>query len=133
MSTNEVHVCIGREPFVHICGKRYVDRVEETTKVTDLENLFGAFLYPNILSKSQIVSEEKDNIKYIEVGDSLTIPIVFEYFTTANKPSITKSLFFDIKHSTVADVKHFLIEVTGNYDFTTSSEVYKDVDFDIVS
>lgn len=106
---------------------------EETIKVTDLESLFGAFLYPNILSKSQIVSEEKDNIKYIEVGDSLTIPIVFEYFTTANKPSITKSLFFDIKHSTVADVKHFLIEVTGNYDFTTSSEVYKDVDFDIVS
>lgn len=27
------------EPFVHLCGKRYVDRVEDTTKVTVYSNL----------------------------------------------------------------------------------------------
>ena len=26
------------DPFVHICGKRYVDRVEDTTKVTVYSN-----------------------------------------------------------------------------------------------
>lgn len=99
--------------------------------ITSLDDLVGAFLYPNILSNTQIVSNTPDNIKSIDVGNSLTIPIVFEYFTTATKPNITKSLYFDIKNSTIGDLLHYMIEITGNYDFTTSSEVYKDVDFEI--
>jgi len=35
------------EPFVHICGKRYVDRVEDTTKVTVYSNLPEAELFAN--------------------------------------------------------------------------------------
>ena len=103
------------------------------TTIGTIDNLVGAFLYPNILSKTQIISGEIDNVKYIDVGASLSIPVVFEYFTTATKPSITKSLFFDIKTSTIAEPLHYMIEITGNYDFTTSSEVYKDVDFEIIS
>ena len=35
------------EPFVHICGKRYVDRVEDTTKVTVYSNLPEVELFVN--------------------------------------------------------------------------------------
>ncbi|MGN0506328.1 MAG: glycoside hydrolase family 2 TIM barrel-domain containing protein [Lachnospiraceae bacterium] len=35
------------EPFVHICGKRYVDRVEEVTKVTVYSNLPEVELFVN--------------------------------------------------------------------------------------
>lgn len=104
---------------------------DQKLQIGSIEQLFGAFLYPNLLSKTQLVSDEPDNTKYIDVGGSLTIPIMFEYFTTASNPSITKSLYFDIKYSTLSEPKHYLLEVTGNYDFTTSSEVYKDVDFEI--
>lgn len=35
------------DPFVHICGKRYVDRVEDTTKVTVYSNLPEVELFAN--------------------------------------------------------------------------------------
>ena len=35
------------EPFVHICGKRYVDRVEDVTKVTVYSNQPGVELFAN--------------------------------------------------------------------------------------
>ena len=38
---------LSEEPFVHICGKRYVDRVEEVTKVTVYSNQPEVGLYVN--------------------------------------------------------------------------------------
>ena len=35
------------EPFVHICGKRYIDRVEDITKITVYSNLPEVSLYVN--------------------------------------------------------------------------------------
>ncbi len=35
------------DPFVHICGKRYIDRVEDTTKVTVYSNLREVELFAN--------------------------------------------------------------------------------------
>lgn len=45
------------EPFVHICGKRYVDRVEEVTKVTVYSNLPEVELFVNGESFEKQVSE----------------------------------------------------------------------------
>ena len=38
---------LSKEPVLHICGKRYVDRVEETTKVTVYSNLSEVELWVN--------------------------------------------------------------------------------------
>lgn len=38
------------EPFVHICSKRYVDRVEDTTKITVYSNLLEVELFANGVS-----------------------------------------------------------------------------------
>ncbi len=46
------------EPFVHICGKRYVDRVEEETKVTVYSNLPEVELFVNGKSLGKQRSDE---------------------------------------------------------------------------
>lgn len=53
------------EPFVHICGKRYVDRVEERTKVTVYSNLPQVELFANGVSLG--VKEAPDHFFYFEV------------------------------------------------------------------
>ena len=81
--------------------------------------------------------EENDAIS-LDVAESITIPIEFEYFLTKNqnetdenktvksniKSKITKSLYFDIRNSLVRNPLHYMIEITGNYDFSSSGDVY---------
>ena len=45
------------EPFVHICGKRYVDRVEDTTKVTVYSNQPEVELFANGVSLGKQTSD----------------------------------------------------------------------------
>lgn len=45
------------DPFVHICGKRYVDRVEDTTKVTVYSNLPEVELFANGVSLGKQTSD----------------------------------------------------------------------------
>ena len=53
------------DPFVHICGKRYVDRVEDITKVTVYSNLPKVELFAN--GKSLGVKESTEHFFYFEV------------------------------------------------------------------
>lgn len=53
------------EPFVHICGKRYVDRVEDVTKVTVYSNLPEVELFAN--GESLGKKESKEHFFYFEV------------------------------------------------------------------
>ena len=53
------------DPFVHICGKRYVDRVEEVTKVTVYSNLREVELFVNGESIGKKSAE--DHFFYFEV------------------------------------------------------------------
>ena len=96
----------------------------EISNFDDISLYEGAFLYPNIISKELIMTTgaEKDSV-FIEVGESLTIPIVFEYFCN-NLTEISKSLYFDLRNSLVADPKHFMIEVIGHNDYTASNDMY---------
>ncbi|MBQ7002282.1 MAG: glycoside hydrolase family 2 protein [Oscillospiraceae bacterium] len=53
------------EPFVHICSKRYIDRVEDVTKVTVYSNLPSVELFAN--GESLGVKEAPDHFFYFEV------------------------------------------------------------------
>jgi len=53
------------EPFVHLCGKRYVDRVEDVTKVTVYSNQPQVELFANGVSLG--VKEAADHFFYFEV------------------------------------------------------------------
>ncbi len=56
------------EPFVHICGKRYVDRVEEVTKVTVYSNQPTVELFVNGESLGAIGAE--DHFFYFDVPNN---------------------------------------------------------------
>ena len=53
------------EPFVHLCGKRYIDRVEDVTKVTVYSNQPTVELFAN--GKSLGVKEAADHFFYFDV------------------------------------------------------------------
>ncbi len=55
------------EPFVHICGKRYVDRVENVTKVTVYSNQKTVELFAN--GESLGKKEASDHFFYFEVSN----------------------------------------------------------------
>ncbi len=56
------------DPFVHLCGKRYVDRVEDVTKVTVYSNLPKVELFANGVSLG--VKEAADHFFYFDVPNS---------------------------------------------------------------
>ena len=53
------------EPFVHLCGKRYIDRVEDVTKVTVYSNLPEVELFANGISLGKKAAE--DHFFYFDV------------------------------------------------------------------
>jgi len=68
------------EPFVHLCGKRYVDRVENVTKVTVYSNLPEVELFANGVSVGKKTAE--DHFFYFEVknqGETKLEAIAGEY------------------------------------------------------
>lgn len=102
---------------------------ETTSSLSSTSDLVGACLYPNLLSKSQVMTDGGEyGAKYIETGGSLSIPIVYEYYVESTLPKITKSIYFDLRNSLISDPIHYMIEITGNYDYTTTGEIYKDID-----
>ncbi|MBE6957859.1 MAG: glycoside hydrolase family 2 protein [Ruminococcaceae bacterium] len=53
------------EPMIHLCGKRYIDRVEDVTKVTVYSNLPSVELFANGVSVG--VKESADHFFYFDV------------------------------------------------------------------
>ncbi len=58
------------DPFVHICSKRYVERVEDVTKVTVYSNLLEVELFANGVSLGKKTAE--DHFFYFDVPNSGT-------------------------------------------------------------
>ena len=68
------------DPFVHLCGKRYIDRVEEVTKVTVYSNLPEVELFVNGKSIGKKTAE--DHFFYFNVpneGESEIVAVAGEY------------------------------------------------------
>ena len=57
-----------KEPFVHICGKRYIDRVENVTRITVYSNLPEVELFAN--GKSVGKQQAEDHFFYFEVSNT---------------------------------------------------------------
>ncbi len=64
------------EPFVHLCGKRYVDRVEDVTKVTVYSNLPEVELFVNGESLGRQTAEDHFfRFDVPNVGDSVLVAV----------------------------------------------------------
>ena len=91
------------------------------------DSYVGAFLFPELDSLSQIQTEGKDkSSKYVEVGESVVVPVTLEYYVNENTPLVKKSIYFDLRPSLVSDPVHYMIEVSCNYNYITSNNIYSD-------
>jgi len=84
----------------------------------------GAFLIPELVALNQILCDTKETNQYklLDVGNSLSIPILFEYFLipddNSTNVSLSKTIAFDIKPSLMKDVDHYVLTVTAKYDYS---------------
>ncbi len=68
------------EPFVHLCSKRYVDRVEDKTKVTVYSNLPEVELFVNGVSVGKQMAEDHFfRFEVDNVGESTLVAVAGEY------------------------------------------------------
>ena len=95
----------------------------------------GAFLIPELISKTQILCDTKESNQYklLDVGKTISVPILFEYFLVPdenNNISITKTLAFDLKTSLMKEPDHYILSVTAKYDYSqtvASSQSYANI------
>ena len=68
------------DPFVHLCGKRYIDRVEDVTKVTVYSNLTEVELFANGVSLGKKTAD--DHFFYFDVpnvGETKLVAVAGEF------------------------------------------------------
>lgn len=91
----------------------------------------GAFFIPELLDKTQVLCNTKEKNQYmlLDVGKSISVPLLFEYFLssseTSSKSEITKTIAFDLKTSLIRDIEHYMISITAKYDYTQSNSSIK--------
>lgn len=129
--------------YEHIYNSVNNTYLNDTTSISDFVNKIskplrmfdGAFLIPELISRTQILCDSKESNQYklLDVGKMVSIPILFEYFlenTDNTNVSITKTLAFDLKTSLMREPDHYILSVTAKYDYSqtnASSQSYSNI------
>ena len=90
---------------------------ESKSKSITQDALCGAFFIPQLLSKDYLLCEDEKYYKEIPVGDSISIPLLFEYFMNENNYEVTKTLHFDIKTALSKEISHYEISINCIYNY----------------
>lgn len=125
---------------------KYIQNIQSSgditanSQFTKKSDYTGAFLYPDLDNISQVMTEgnERSNI-LIKPGESISIPLTFEYFlpkdtegTTSTSTDainkISKKLIFVIKDSIMSSGRYFELEVTGNQSNNFTDSIYTSID-----
>ena len=105
------------EPFVHLCGKRYVDRVEDVTKVTVYSNQPEVELFANGVSLGKQTSDV--HFFYFDVPNSGTTELVAKAGACEDTSKIVKVEEFnnDYRMVETGDVLNWfdITEVEGHF------------------
>ena len=104
------------EPFVHLCGKRYIDRVEDVTKVTVYSNQPKVELFANGVSLG--VKEAADHFFYFNVPNAGKTKLVAVSGDLKDESVIRKVETFNEKYRLVekgAILNWFDIETREGY------------------
>ena len=129
--------------YEHIYNSVNNTYLNDTTSISDFVNKIskplrmfdGAFLIPELISRTQILCDSKESNQYklLDVGKMISIPILFEYFlenSDNTNVSITKTLAFDLKTSLMREPDHYILSVTAKYDYSqtnASSQSYSNI------
>ena len=104
------------EPFVHLCGKRYIDRVEDVTKVTVYSNQPAVELFANGVSLGK--KEAADHFFYFDVPNAGVTQLVAVAGELRDESVIRKVDTFNEKYRLVEEgavLNWFDIEAPEGY------------------
>lgn len=89
------------------------------------DDFCGAFFIPKLLTKKDLLCDrfEKNQYKELTVGKSFSIPIIFEYYLKDSLKSVSKTIAFDLKTSTIKEPDHYAITIKANYKLTSSINI----------
>ena len=95
-----------------------------------INDLYGMFLIPNLLNKSQIICDTDKNNQYkkLNVGESISIPILCEYFiNNQENKDIYKTIAFSLQTSLTKDIDNYIFKIIISNKLkynSTQQEVY---------
>lgn len=96
-----------------------------------ISDIYGMFLIPNLLNKSQIICDTDKNNQYkkLNVGESLSIPILCEYFMDYDNQNkdIYKTIAFSLQTSLTKDIDNYIFKVVLSNKLkynSTQQEIY---------
>ena len=93
--------------------------------IIKLEDLVGAFFIPTLISHNDILCTEDNNSKItINVGESISVPLLFQYYLQNSNSSITKTLSFDLKKSQFKGPENFTISITAKFNSSKFVDQY---------
>lgn len=116
--------------------------ISNTAYFKEKSNYTGAFFYPDLESVSQVLTDgtERSSV-VIKPGESISIPLTFEYFilksndnstdstsTSDAITSISKKLVFVIKDSVMSSGRYFELEITANQSSNFTDSIYTSID-----
>ena len=81
-----------------------------------VEDFVGAFFIPKLLTPNDLLCDKYNSNQYkeVQVGKSVSVPLIFEYFLDEKTNKITKTIAFDLKTSPIKNLDHYVISVTAN-------------------
>ena len=119
---------------------KIINNFQESTRNTNtqkyynfnsISDLYGMFLIPNLLNKSQIICDNDKNNQYkkLNVGESISIPLLCEYFMDNNENfDIYKTIAFSLQTSLTKDIDNYILKVIVSnklkYNATQQEEIY---------
>lgn len=111
----------------YISGKGGDDPGIETSA-----DLVGACLAPVLSARSQILcdTEARNQYRRLDIGKSLSIPVVFEYYLPVSDDltSVTKTLCFEIRPSVFKDPVQYILNITAKKDMgSVNSDIINSV------
>lgn len=92
---------------------------------TIASSLTGAFLFPNIVSENLLwtTTGQETSYKSVKPGDSISIPLTFQFYLNEQDNTVTKRLYFDLRPTIFDKVANYMVEITANYSDQKSAQI----------
>lgn len=90
---------------------------KNTTDGLSKNMLCGGFFIPQLLSDKYLLCNNDQYYKQLAVGESISIPLIFEYYLNSQIKSVQKILHLDLKTKLTSDVVHYGISMKAVYEY----------------
>lgn len=89
---------------------------------TSEDSFTGGFLIPQLQADTDLLCDNDNFYKQLNTGESISIPVIFEYYLNSSCASIYKTLHLDLKTKLTSDIAHYDICMNAVYDYQSVTQ-----------